>query len=128
MNFIQYAKLLLPYLLLYLPIIVFVIMLVYNSRMPHVRNMILSLVIEAEKNFGKGNGNVKYSYVVGKIYPLLPLVVRLFITESMLGVVIEECVLILKEQLKFTEQSKITSGEQVAIQEQVDNDMEMSTK
>lgn len=75
--------------------------LLYKGQIRLVKRIILGLVIEAEKVFiGKEKGVYKYHYVVSRIYPQLPSIVRFFITEQRLDEMIEECVDILKEWLQ----------------------------
>lgn len=51
--------------------------------------IIFALVTEAEKKYGSGTGAVKLAAVIEWVYPKIPAVARLFITESQLVQIIE---------------------------------------
>jgi hypothetical protein len=82
--------------------VILVVVMAYVSyvyRLDRIRKIILSLVIQAERKFGPGNGVIKYSYVVGLVYPSIPLAARVFISEKLVGEIIEDGVLYIKEHL-----------------------------
>jgi len=81
-------------------VVAFIAFLVYKGRKEQAKKIILALVIEAEIKFGAGTGVLKYAYVIGLIYPRLPTVVRLFITEAKLDLLIENAVTYLKLELQ----------------------------
>ncbi|MBM7615723.1 hypothetical protein [Alkaliphilus hydrothermalis] len=64
-----------------------------------VRNIILALVVEAEKLLGSGTGPLKYEMVVDRLYELLPMPLRVIFTKKQIDRMIEEAVQFLKEQL-----------------------------
>jgi len=90
-------------LAMYTVVVVMVLVLAaifwYTGRKETARKIVLSVVIEAERRFGSGTGKVKYATVVGMVYPLLPVIVRLFVTEDQLDIWIEEGVEELKDIL-----------------------------
>lgn len=67
----------------------------YKQR---AKNILLSLVATAEKNWGAGTGAIKFSSVVGAIYEKLPFV-KLFLSEQTISALIEDSVEALKKYL-----------------------------
>ena len=69
-----------------------------------VKKILLSLVIEAEQIYGSGTGKLKYNYVLGKIYAMLPSVIKLFVSvetlDEMLEVAVEQLQVFLSETAK----------------------------
>lgn len=55
-----------------------------------VMKMLYALVTEAEKDLGNGTGSLKLATVIEAIYPKLPAVIKVFITEKILVKWIEE--------------------------------------
>jgi len=72
------------------------IVALYMGKTETAKKIILAMIIEAEREFGKGTGEMKYATVIGRVYPLLPVIVRLLVTEKQLDIWIEEGV----EELK----------------------------
>lgn len=70
----------------------------YNKR-EILRDMILGLVVEAEKFLGSGTGDLKYAMVVNKIYSKFPKLLTLLFTKKELNDLIEEAVQRLKKVL-----------------------------
>lgn len=68
-----------------------------------VRQQLFSLVTEAEKKYGGGTGVLKLASVVAAIYPQLPKLFRMFVTEKMLVRMIES---VLTEAKKKWESNK----------------------
>jgi hypothetical protein len=66
--------------------------LLYNGQIDIVRQILLSLVIEAEKIYGSGTGKMKYNYVLGKTYSMIPGIVKLFVTQQKLDEMLEAAV------------------------------------
>ncbi|MBO8161347.1 MAG: hypothetical protein H0Z24_06885 [Thermosipho sp. (in: Bacteria)] len=81
---------------LFISILIF---LYYRGKRDIVKKIILSLVVEAEKQLGSKTGELKYAFVVERLYPALPRVVKIFITRKQLDKMIEEAVAKLKEFL-----------------------------
>lgn len=67
-----------------------VIYAVFRGNKSVVMKMLYSLVTEAEKNFGSGTGPLKLASVIAEVYPKLPAVIKLFITEETIEKWIEE--------------------------------------
>ena len=59
----------------------------------------LSLVAEAEKEFGGKTGELKYATVTVKIYEKLPWYAKLFLTPSRINRLIEQAVATLNKKL-----------------------------
>ena len=72
----------------------------YKGKKKEVLRMIDYLVQVAEDKFGDGKGTIKYQYVIEKVYPLLPKVMKFAITEEQLDKWITESVDNLQEKIK----------------------------
>ena len=68
------------------------LVLTYNGQIGIVKKILLSLVIEAEQIYGSGTGKLKYNYVLGKTYSMLPSILKLFVTEVKLDEMLEGAV------------------------------------
>ncbi len=71
-----------------------------TMRLPNksvVMKMLYALVTEAEKNLGGGTGALKLASVIEAIYPKLPAVIKMFITDELLQKWVEEALKIAKE-------------------------------
>lgn len=79
--------------------IVYVVLLYKNNKKIEIYKIIQGLVCEAEIRFGSGTGDLKYEYVVNKIYTLLPFYVKMFVSEKLLDIWIETAVDELQEML-----------------------------
>lgn len=67
------------------------------------KQILLSLVVTAEKAFGGGTGEIKFSYVADRLYAVMPPIVRLLFTQSDIANMIEEAVSHMKEYLSDEE-------------------------
>lgn len=56
------------------------------------KRILLSLVVAAEKQFGGGTGEIKFSYVAEKLHEKLPFVVQILFTEKDIANMIEDAV------------------------------------
>ena len=65
-----------------------------------VMKMLYALVTEAEKEFGGGTGSLKLAAVISKIYPKLPALLKLFVSEKILTKWIEDALVAAKEAWK----------------------------
>jgi hypothetical protein len=72
------------------------LVLTYMGQVEVVKKILLSLVIEAEQIYGSGTGKMKYNYVLGKAYSMIPSVVKLFVTEQTISEMLEAAVDYLK--------------------------------
>lgn len=73
--------------------------LLYRKDKAVAKKLLLAVVIEAENRFGASTGNIKYAYVVGLIWPKLPVLIKLFISQVTLGNWIEDAVTEMKKKL-----------------------------
>ena len=60
-----------------------------NRRIPVVKRLVESAVIEAERNFNSGEGQLKLEYAVNSIKLRLPFVLRFLVTKSVIVTLIE---------------------------------------
>ena len=65
-----------------------------------VMKMLYALVTEAEKELGSGTGALKLASVMATIYPKLPTVIKMFITEKTLTKWVEDALKEAKETWK----------------------------
>ena len=79
---------------------VYLIVLFKRGKTKEIYSIIKALVDEAEIKFGSGTGELKYQYVVGKLYSVLPGYVKLFISDKLLDTWIETAVDELQEYLE----------------------------
>ena len=82
--------------------LVVLLILIYMGQINVVKKILLSLVIEAEQIYGSGTGKLKYNYVLGKIYSMLPSVVKLFVHEKTLEGLLETAVDYLHDLLELS--------------------------
>ncbi len=66
-----------------------IIVLIAKRQYAILDKIIFSLVTEAEKKFGGGTGAAKLAAVIEWVYPKIPAVIRLFISETQLEKLIE---------------------------------------
>ncbi len=78
------------------------LVLLYFGQIEIVKKILLSLVIEAETIYGSGTGKLKYNYVLGKTYSMLPSVIKLFVSVETLDELLEESVVQLRIFLSET--------------------------
>ena len=78
----------------------YLIVLFKRGKTKEIYSIIKALVDEAEVKFGSGTGVLKYQYVVGKLYSVLPGYVKLFISDRLLDFWIETAVDELQEYLE----------------------------
>jgi hypothetical protein len=68
------------------------LVLTYMGQIGVVKKILLSLVIEAEQIYGSGTGKMKYNYVLGKAYSMIPSIMKLFVTEQTISEMLEAAV------------------------------------
>ena len=78
----------------------YLIVLFKKGKTKEIYSIIKALVDEAEIKFGSGTGELKYQYVAGKLYSVLPGYVKLFISDKLLDTWIETAVDELQEYLE----------------------------
>ena len=79
--------------------IIHVVILYKNNKKIEIYKIIQGLVCEAEIRLGSGTGDLKYEFVVNKVYSLLPFYVKIFVSEKLLDIWIETAVDELQEML-----------------------------
>ena len=62
-----------------------------------LEQMLPSLVTEAQRVFGEGTGQLKLSYVLGKVYTTLPDTYKLFFTPDQLGGMVDKALVAARE-------------------------------
>lgn len=65
----------------------------------YAKQILLTLVIAAEKKFGGGTGEVKFASVVDAFYDKMPVILKILFTEKEIANMIEEAVDKMKEIL-----------------------------
>lgn len=71
-----------------------------RGKKEFVNQVILSLVVQAEKALGSGTGELKYVMVVENVYKILPPILKLLISKKELDNMIEDAVQVLKAYLE----------------------------
>lgn len=86
-----------------LVVLLFVVGLLFiykRGKKDFVRQIVLSLVVQAEKALGSGTGELKYAMVVEELYKVLPIILTMLISKKELDKLITDAVDYLKEYLK----------------------------
>ena len=78
----------------------YLVILFKRGKTKEIYSIIKALVDEAEVKFGSGTGALKYQYVSGMLYSILPGFVKLFISDKLLDTWIETAVDELQEYLE----------------------------
>ena len=84
MNVINYIIDNWDFILLVIAAITALVWSVYRGNKTVVMRMLYAMVTEAEKEYGGGTGSLKLADVISKIYPKLPAVIKLFITDEII--------------------------------------------
>ena len=103
--------------------VVAIIFAIFKGNKPVVMRMLYHLVTEAEQAYGSGTGALKLAAVIDAIYPKLPLVIKLFITDDMLVKWVETALAKAKEAWKESIASD-ENGDKLAEREQTDDQNE----
>ena len=78
----------------------YLVVLFKRGKTKEIYSIIKALVDEAEVKFGSGTGALKYQYVSGMLYSILPGYVKLFLSDRLLDTWIETAVDELQEYLE----------------------------
>lgn len=70
-----------------------------------LREIAFYLVVKAEREFGKGTGELKYAFVITWLYEKLPPLLKWLFTEKELDEIIEDSVQRLKDFLEKSKQN-----------------------
>lgn len=74
-----------------------IVVLALRGKKKIIFEILYSLVTEAEKLYGSGTGDLKFSYVMEKIYGVLPSIFKVFVTYDALERWIEKALIEAKE-------------------------------
>lgn len=72
--------------------ILLILFLFLKGRKKLVAQIILYLVEIAEEKFGSGTGAIKYDYVVEKLYNIVPVVIKIFLTKKEINYLIDKSI------------------------------------
>lgn len=79
--------------------IIILALLIKLGRHDIIKKIVLSLVCAAEKQYGSGTGEIKYAYVIEKLWDKLPFIIRILYTKKEIDNMIEMAVQKLKHIL-----------------------------
>ena len=85
------------FLLLIVAAVAAVVFAIFKGNKSVIMRMLYALVTDAERAFGSGSGERKLAAVVDWIYPRLPAIIKLFVTDKMLVRWIEKALKAAKE-------------------------------
>ena len=88
------------FLLLIAAALASVVYFAFKGNKSVVMKMLYALVTEAEKEYGAGTGALKLAAVIAVVYPKLPAMIKLFITEATLTKWVEDALATAKEAWK----------------------------
>lgn len=88
------------FLLLIVAAVASLVFFAFKGNKSVVMKMLYALVTEAEKELGSGTGALKLASVISTIYPKLPAVIKMFITDKTLTKWVEEALKAAKETWK----------------------------
>ena len=71
-------------LLLIVAAVAAVVFAIFKGNKSVIMRMLYALVTEAERVFGSGTGSKKLAAVIEAIYPRLPVIIKMFVTDKML--------------------------------------------
>lgn len=97
---LSFIKLNLGSILVVLIMLIGLLFLYKRGKKDFIRQIVLSLVVQAEKALGSGTGELKYAMVVENLYKVLPFILTILISKKELDNIIESSVKYLKEYLK----------------------------
>lgn len=79
-------------IILAIALVGYLVYLFKKGKKKEIYSIVKSLVDEAEIKFGSGTGDLKYDYVVGRLYQILPSYIKMFISEKLIDLWIETAV------------------------------------
>ena len=88
------------FILLIIAAVAAVVFFAFKGNKSVVMKMLYALVTEAERAYGGGTGTLKLATVIAEIYPKLPAVIKLFITEATLTKWVEDALTAAKDAWK----------------------------
>lgn len=96
---LEFIKMNITSILVVLFFVIGLLFLYKRGKKEFVRQVVLSLVVQAEKALGSKTGDLKYMMVVEGVYKILPPILKMLITKKELDNIIEDSVQVLKEYL-----------------------------
>lgn len=97
MNVINFILANWDFILLIVAAVAAIVFAIFKGNKSVVMKMLYALVTEAEKEMGGGTGSLKLASVIEAIYPKLPAVIKMFITDAMLKKWVEDALVLAKE-------------------------------
>ena len=97
MNVINFLLQNWDFILLIIAAVASIVFAIFKGNKTVIMRMLYSLVTEAEAIYGGGTGSLKLASVIDSIYPRLPAVIKLFITDATLVKWVEEALAAAKE-------------------------------
>lgn len=97
MNVINFIMANWDFILLIVAALAAIIFAIFKGNKSVVMKMLYAMVTEAEKNMGGGTGSLKLASVIEAIYPKLPAVIKMFVTDAMLKKWVEDALVLAKE-------------------------------
>lgn len=91
-------------------VISFIICVAWQIKKQGLRNFASELIVQAEKEFNKGENKEKLDYVVEKLIAIIPAPFSLFITTSMVKKMVQEVFNMCKKALDYQPEN-IEKGE-----------------
>ena len=88
------------FILLIVAAVAAIVFAIFKGNKSVVMKMLYALVTEAEKEMGGGTGSLKLASVIEAIYPKLPAVIKMFVTDAMLKKWIEDALVLAKDAWK----------------------------
>ena len=96
---LDFIKLNINSILVVLLFIIGLLFLYKRGKKDFVRQVVLSLVVQAEKALGSGTGELKYAMVVENVYKILPKILTMLISMKELDELIEDGLQYMKNYL-----------------------------
>ena len=97
MNIINFVLANWDFILLIVAALAAMVYAIFKGNKSVVMKMLYAMVTEAEKNMGGGTGSLKLASVIEAIYPKLPAVIKMFVTDAMLKKWVEDALVLAKE-------------------------------
>lgn len=97
MNAINYIVANWDFILLIVAAVAAILFAIFKGNKSVVMKMLYAMVTEAEKNMGGGTGSLKLASVIEAIYPKLPTVIKMFVTDTMLKKWVEDALVAAKD-------------------------------
>lgn len=88
------------FILLIVAAVAAIVFFAFKGNKSVIMKMLYALVTEAEKELGSGTGSLKLATVIAQIYPKLPAVIKLFVTEKTITKWVEDALATAKEAWK----------------------------